>query len=113
MQGATYWPDIHVTNENLGDAIEAAGMTWKAYEQGMGPPGNLSNVYDAYYYPDDAPFVNFTDIQTKSTARFASTPVLMRPNFPTIWRLQARRQILHGLLRMIITTASLQETETL
>jgi hypothetical protein len=68
VQGAIYYPNIHVTAQNLGDTVEAAGKTWKAYEQGMGTPCNTSNNYDSYYEPDDAPFVNFTDI-IDNTAR--------------------------------------------
>ncbi|MGN5377667.1 alkaline phosphatase family protein [Streptomyces lasalocidi] len=36
--------------------------TWKAYEQGMGTPCNTKNNNDSYYEPDDAPFINYTDI---------------------------------------------------
>jgi len=62
VQGAIYYPNIKVTARNIADDIEAAGKTWKAYEQGMGTPCNTSNNNDSYYQPDDAPFVNFTDI---------------------------------------------------
>jgi hypothetical protein len=60
--GATYWPDIKDPNANIGDELVAAGKTWKAYEQGMGTPCNLTTQYDSYYEPDDAPFINFTDV---------------------------------------------------
>jgi Phosphoesterase family len=60
--GAEYYPDIKDPNPNLGDELIAAGKTWKAYEQGMGTPCNLSNNYDSYYEPDDAPFINYTDV---------------------------------------------------
>ncbi|MDR3417682.1 MAG: alkaline phosphatase family protein [Nevskia sp.] len=66
VQGAIYYPNIHVAAQNLGDTIEAKGKTWKAYEQGMGTPCNTSNNYDSYYEPDDAPFINFTDIASNS-----------------------------------------------
>lgn len=66
VQGAIYYPNIHVAAQNLGDTVEAAGKTWKAYEQGMGTPCNTSNNYDSYYQPDDAPFINFTDIASNS-----------------------------------------------
>ncbi|WP_158543187.1 alkaline phosphatase family protein [Dyella psychrodurans] len=62
VQGAIYYPNIKVTAPNIADEIEAAGKTWKAYEQGMGTPCNTSNNHDSYYEPDDAPFINFTDI---------------------------------------------------
>ncbi|GAA1501026.1 hypothetical protein GCM10009760_63500 [Kitasatospora kazusensis] len=60
--GATYWPNIKSAGTNLGDTVEAAGKTWKAYEQGMGTPCNTTTQYDAKYEPDDAPFINYTDI---------------------------------------------------
>ncbi|MFF7636491.1 alkaline phosphatase family protein [Kitasatospora sp. NPDC008050] len=60
--GATYYPNINDPKTNLGDTVEAAGKTWKAYEQGMGTPCNTSTQYDAKYEPDDAPFFNYTDV---------------------------------------------------
>lgn len=62
VRGGSYFPHIHIAARNLGDLLEAAGKSWKAYEQGMGTPCNTSTRYDKYYEPDDAPFVNFTDI---------------------------------------------------
>ncbi len=67
VQGAIYYPNIHVTAQNLGDELEAGGKTWKAYEQGMGTPCNTSNNHDKYYQPDDAPFINFTDVASNSS----------------------------------------------
>ena len=61
-QGATYWPNIKDPNKNIGDELVAKGETWKAYEQGMGTPCNTTTQYDSYYEPDDAPFINFTDV---------------------------------------------------
>jgi hypothetical protein len=61
-KGATYWPNINSPQRNLGDTIEASGQTWKAYEQGMGTPCNTTTQYDAKYEPDDAPFINYTDV---------------------------------------------------
>lgn len=66
VQGAIYYPNIHVGASHIGDAIEAQGKTWKAYEQGMGTPCNTSSNYDSYYMPDDAPFINFTNIASNS-----------------------------------------------
>jgi phosphoesterase family protein len=60
--GAEYYPDIKDPSPNLGDELTAAGKTWKAYEQGMGTPCNLSSNDDSYYEPDDAPFINYTDV---------------------------------------------------
>ncbi|MDH6124847.1 alkaline phosphatase family protein [Kitasatospora sp. GP82] len=65
--GATYWPHINAPGTNLGDRIEAAGKTWKAYEQGMGTPCNTTTQYDSYYQPDDAPFINYTDVSGNAT----------------------------------------------
>ncbi len=62
VTGGAYFPHIHIAARNLGDLLEAAGKSWKAYEQGMGTPCNTSTRYDKYYEPDDAPFVNFTDV---------------------------------------------------
>ncbi|MFC5741156.1 alkaline phosphatase family protein [Dyella tabacisoli] len=67
VQGAIYYPNIHVTSPHLGDRLEAIGKTWKAYEQGMGTPCNTNKNYDSYYAPDDAPFINFTNISTNPT----------------------------------------------
>ncbi|MFF0410298.1 alkaline phosphatase family protein [Kitasatospora sp. NPDC004745] len=61
-KGATYWPNINSPQRNLGDTLEEAGKTWKAYEQGMGTPCNTTKAYDSSYMPDDAPFINYTDI---------------------------------------------------
>lgn len=64
--GATYWPNINDPGKNLGDELEANGQSWKVYEQGMGVPCNDSSstqhTYDSYYDPDDAPFINYTDV---------------------------------------------------
>lgn len=67
VQGAIYYPNIKVTAQNIADELEAQGKTWKAYEQGMGTPCNTSNNNDSYYEPDDAPFVNFTDVLSNPT----------------------------------------------
>ncbi|PRC91401.1 alkaline phosphatase family protein [Solimicrobium silvestre] len=67
VQGAIYFPNIKVTSKHLGDQLEAVGKTWKAYEQGMGSPCNLTTNNDKYYEPDDAPFINFTNISGNPT----------------------------------------------
>lgn len=59
-----YFPNIHVAAGNLGDLLEAAGRSWRTYEEGMGTPCNTSTRYDKNYEPDDAPFILFTDIQS-------------------------------------------------
>jgi len=67
-RGAIYWPDIRDPHRNLGDELDARGLTWKAYEQGMGYRCNdraaTEFKYDKYYYPDDAPFINYTDVSS-------------------------------------------------
>ncbi|MBY8882983.1 alkaline phosphatase family protein [Actinacidiphila acidipaludis] len=78
-RGATYWPNINSPERNLGDTLEAAGKSWKAYEQGMGTPCNTKNTYDSYYEPDDAPFINYTDVSTdagRCAAHLADTSQL-------------------------------------
>ena len=67
VSGAVYFPNIHITSRNIGDELEAAKKTWKAYEQGMGTPCNTNTNYDSYYEPDDAPFINYTDIASNPT----------------------------------------------
>jgi hypothetical protein len=64
--GATYFPNIKDPNKNIGDELTAKGESWKAYEQGMGTPCNTSTQYDSYYEPDDAPFINYTDVSGNS-----------------------------------------------
>lgn len=61
-KGGTYWPNVNSPERNIGDTLEAAGKSWKAYEQGMGTPCNTRNDHDSYYEPDDAPFINYTDV---------------------------------------------------
>jgi hypothetical protein len=67
VSGAIYFPNIKVTSQHIGDELEAVGKTWKAYEQGMGTPCNTKNNNDSYYEPDDAPFINFTNISGNTT----------------------------------------------
>ncbi|HEX4705611.1 MAG TPA: alkaline phosphatase family protein, partial [Pseudonocardiaceae bacterium] len=54
----------------IADELEAQGKSWKAYEQGMGVPCNVNSstehTYDSYYAPDDAPFINYTDVSSNS-----------------------------------------------
>ncbi|MGH8287576.1 MAG: alkaline phosphatase family protein [Steroidobacteraceae bacterium] len=63
VKGPVYFPNIHIAARNLGDLLEAAGKTWRAYEEGMGTPCNTSTRYDKNYEPDDAPFILFDDIR--------------------------------------------------
>lgn len=63
VSGAVYFPDVHIDARQLGDLLEAAGKNWRAYEEGMGTPCNLTTRFDRNYEPDDAPFILFDDIQ--------------------------------------------------
>ena len=62
IKGGQYFPKLKLAVPNIGDRLEAAGKSWKAYEQGMGPPCNSSTKYDKDYEPDEAPFFLFADI---------------------------------------------------
>ena len=84
-RGAIYWPDIKDPHRNLGDELQARSMSWMAYEQGMGYRCNdrasTEFRYDKYYYPDDAPFINYTDVsasRARCKAHLVSTR-LLRP----------------------------------
>jgi hypothetical protein len=95
-RGAIYWPDINDPHPNLGDELEARGMTWKAYEQGMGYRCNdrapTEFRYDKYYYPDDAPFINYTDVSGNRHSREVQDGWLKRTITPILgspaWRTQ-------------------------
>lgn len=67
VNGAIYFPNIKVSANHIGDLLEGAGKTWKAYEQGMGTACNTKNNNDSYYEPDDAPFINYTNISSNAT----------------------------------------------
>ncbi len=67
VNGAIYYPNIKVSATHIGDLLEGVGKTWKAYEQGMGTPCNTKNNNDSYYEPDDAPFINYTNISGNPT----------------------------------------------
>jgi Phosphoesterase family len=63
VKGGVYFPNIRIGARNIADQLEAAGKTWKGYEQGIGIPCGTSTQYDRYFEPDDLPFINFTDIR--------------------------------------------------
>ncbi|MHB8811660.1 MAG: alkaline phosphatase family protein [Steroidobacteraceae bacterium] len=63
VRGGAYFPKIHVAAQHLGDLLEAAGKSWRSYLEGMGTPCNVTTRYDENFEPDDAPFINFSDIQ--------------------------------------------------
>jgi hypothetical protein len=60
-----------ITNTNLADLIEGAGLTWHSYAEGEGSPCNLYNTGE--YAPRHNPFVYYTDIQ--GTARCTNNVV--------------------------------------
>ena len=64
VRNGVYFPKIHVAAQHLGDLLEAAGESWKTYLEGMGTPCNVTTRYDKNFEPDDAPFINFSDIQS-------------------------------------------------
>ena len=64
--GAANTIDSH---SHLADQIERAGLTWRAYEESMGPPCGLVS-HDQYAAKHD-PFVYFTDVNGWNGAAFA------------------------------------------
>jgi hypothetical protein len=66
VQGGAYFPNIHVAAQNIADLLETAGESWKSYLEGMGTPCNVTTRYDKHFEPDDAPFINFSDIRDDS-----------------------------------------------
>jgi hypothetical protein len=65
VRNGLYFPNIHLAAKNVGDLLEAAGRSWKAYLEGMGTPCNVTTRYDRNFEPDDAPFILFSDIQSQ------------------------------------------------
>jgi phospholipase C len=51
-----------VKTKNLADSLEAKGLTWKAYEESMPSPCDLTS--SGTYEPKHNPFVYFDDIRT-------------------------------------------------
>ena len=103
VSGAIYFPNIKVAAPHLGDELEAVGKTWKAYEQGMGTPCHTKNDVDSYYEPDDAPFINFTDIS--ATPRAAPRTCSTRRSSPPTSRAPRRRRTSRGSPPTTTTTA--------
>jgi phospholipase C len=60
------------SRSHLADQIERAGLTWRAYEESMGPPCGLTS-HDQYAAKHD-PFIYFTDIDGWNGATFAPPP---------------------------------------
>jgi Phosphoesterase family len=54
-----------IRGTNLGDELEAAGKTWKAYAEGMAypcDPTSHDTPSGGYYLPDDEPFMLYADV---------------------------------------------------
>jgi hypothetical protein len=66
VPGPRYFPGISIDQDHLGDRLEAAGLSWRAYVQGMGSPCRLevdAPVSGGHYAPDDQPFVHFRSVR--------------------------------------------------
>ncbi len=55
----------HISAKNLGDLLEAKGLTWKSYEESMPSPCYLTT--SGNYAPKHNPAVYFDDIRTNKT----------------------------------------------
>lgn len=51
---------------NVGNSVEGAGKTWKAYVDGAN--GNCDYGQHGYYYPDDVPFTYFQQFKADTSA---------------------------------------------
>ena len=56
-----------VSNPNLVDRLEAAGLTWKGYMEGQNVASGCDTTYHEPYTPEHNPFVGFTDILNNPT----------------------------------------------
>src|SRR5437899_4490461 len=71
-----------VSNPNLVDRLEAAGLTWKGYMENQNVASGCDNTYHEPYTPEHNPFVTFTDI-LNNPAR-CSKVVLANPSSCTV-----------------------------
>src|SRR6059036_2757145 len=71
-----------VSNSNLVDRLEAAGLTWKGYIEDQAVSSGCDTTYHEPYTPEHNPFVGFTDI-LNNPARCAKV-VLADPNGCTV-----------------------------
>jgi PKD repeat protein len=67
-----------VSNPNLVDRLESAGLTWKGYMENQTLAGGCDTTYHEPYTPEHNPFVGFTDI-LNNPAR-CSNVVLANPS---------------------------------
>jgi len=58
--GPVYFPNYNLNVTHIGDLLEAKGLTWKSYAQSAIGPCDLTD--HGFYYPDDEPFVQFTNV---------------------------------------------------
>src|SRR6266567_3353757 len=56
-----------VSNPNLVDRLEAAGLTWKGYMENQNVASGCDNTYHEPYTLEHNPFVGFTDILNNPT----------------------------------------------
>ena len=71
-----------VSNPNLVDRLESAGLTWKGYLENQNLASGCDTTYHEPYTPEHNPFVGFTDI-LNNPAR-CSKVVLANPNTCTV-----------------------------
>jgi PKD repeat protein len=67
-----------VSNPNLVDRLEAAGLTWKGYMENQTLSSGCDTTYHEPYTPEHNPFVGFTDILNNPSR--CSKVVLANPN---------------------------------
>ena len=71
-----------VSNPNLVDRLEAAGLTWKGYMENQNVASGCDNTYHEPYTLEHNPFVGFTDILNNPTR--CSNIVLANPTSCTV-----------------------------
>ena len=71
-----------VSNPNLVDRLEAAGLTWKGYMENQNVASGCDNTYHEPYTLEHNPFVGFTDILNNPTR--CSNVVLANPTGCTV-----------------------------
>jgi PKD repeat protein len=71
-----------VSNPNLVDRLEAAGLTWKGYMENQTLASGCDTTYHEPYTPEHNPFISFTDILNNPSR--CSKVVLANPNSCTL-----------------------------
>jgi len=67
-----------VAGPNLGDTLEAAGRTWKAYAEGIPRPG-WAGPYAGLYAKKHVPFLYFKDVVASPARRARVVPLAQLP----------------------------------